>query len=75
MPRVLVLQRPISVELIHHHPDNLASAVGEMDYTERVEKAAAPLTSVKSLVVDPTDIVSVATKAAQSAAVAASEHA
>ena len=46
-----------------------------MDYTERVEKAAAPLTSVKSLVVDPTDIVSVATKAAQSAAVAASEHA
>ena len=51
-----------------------AAGVGEIDFTERVKKVAAPLTSANPLALDSTDIVSAAKKAAQVAAIAASEH-
>ncbi|MFM7982860.1 MAG: hypothetical protein ACKPKO_26410, partial [Candidatus Fonsibacter sp.] len=45
-----------------------------MDYMERVKKAAAPLQILGAHPVDLADIVAAAKKAAQVAAIAASDH-
>ncbi|MFM7986957.1 MAG: hypothetical protein ACKPKO_47350, partial [Candidatus Fonsibacter sp.] len=51
-----------------------SAGVGELAYKERVNRAVAPPMGPKNPVREPSDIVSVAKKAAQAAAIAASEH-